>query len=221
MLRRLLFVLVAAVTVLAVSVRKEIPSAIRSVESIFRPVLHKEIVNRYSGIYKEDPIFVTALIKVESKFLSKAKSPRGAVGLMQIMPNTGREIAQELKLRGFQESNLEDPETNIRFGFHHISKLRKEFGDDDATVLAAYNAGGKNVKDWLKARGGKRLEIVDIEFPETRNFAEDVLSTYRWLKRFQKWRKKIMNLGSEGLETERQSLLQSDRPAAQGPFKSR
>lgn len=64
--------------------------------AIFRPVFHKEIINYYSQQYKLDPLFVTAIIKEESKFLHKARSHRGAVGLMQLMPSTARELAREL-----------------------------------------------------------------------------------------------------------------------------
>ena len=156
---------------------------IRAIESLVRPVIHKELVNRYAGIYKEDPLFVTALIKVESNFIRKAKSSRGAVGLMQIMPMTGSEIAAELKVPGYGPGDLERPEVNIRFGFHYLSKLRKEFGEDDVAVLAAYNAGPKNAREWISQSRSVRLAFSGIPFPETRRFAEDVLSTYGWLKR--------------------------------------
>src|SRR5438874_1715718 len=54
----------------------------------FRPVVHKNIINRYSGEYKTDPLWVMAIIKVESGFSVRALSPRGAVGLMQVLPST-------------------------------------------------------------------------------------------------------------------------------------
>lgn len=167
-------------------------SIVRAFESVARPVFHKEIINRYCGIYKEDPLFVTAIIKVESNFSRKAKSHRGAVGLMQIMPATAQDIAQELKVKDFKIAQLEEPEMNIRFGFHHLSKLRKEFGEDDLAVLAAYNAGAKNVKSWLKSSGSAVLSAADIEFMETRNFVEDVQFTYRWLKIFQGWKRRFV-----------------------------
>lgn len=193
MFRRLIFALILTVIVLGAALKwGNIPAGIRAVETLLNPVFHKEIINRYAGIYKEDPLFVTAVIKVESNFLKGAKSPRGAMGLMQIMPNTAKEIARELKIKNFEETQLENPEINIRFGFHYLSKLRKEFGDDDVTVLGAYNAGRKNVRDWLKQSKKSSLTIEEIEFAETRNFVKEVLVTYRWLKRFQKWRSRIL-----------------------------
>ena len=164
---------------------------IRAIEYVLKPVFHKEIINRYAGEYKEDPLFVTSLIKVESNFLRRAKSRKGALGLMQIMPKTAQETAKELQVKSY---DLKDPETNIRFGIHHLSKLKREFGNDPVTILGAYNAGSKNVREWLKEKNKRNLEIQDIEFLETRNFVENVLSTYEWLKRIQKWRNRIIRL---------------------------
>ena len=171
-----------------------IASTLQSVESIIRPVFHKDTINYYAGIYKDDPLFIAAIIKVESNFFWRAKSPRGALGLMQVMPATGKEIASELKIRNFEPESLHHPRLNIQFGTHYISKLRKEFGDQDITVLAAYNGGKKNVKDWLDSKQKTSLDSTDILFPETKNFVTQVLRTYHWLKKIQKWRNKILNV---------------------------
>ncbi len=169
----------------------DLSGVVRTLESLARPAVHKEIINRYCGMYKEDPFFVMSIIKVESNFLRGAKSRRGAVGLMQLMPATAQEIAQELHMSGYKPALLETPEVNIQFGIYYVAKLRRELGDDDMTVLAAYNAGKKNVQDWLKASRKKTLAISDIEFVETKNFTEDVLSNYLWLKQWLKLKQKI------------------------------
>ncbi len=168
-----------------------LPAKIRAIESILNPVFHKEIINHYADYYHEDPLLVVALIKVESKFFKRAKSARGAVGLMQMMPSTAHEISRELRVKDFELRDLEDPETNIRFGTYHLYKLRRDFGNHNITVLSAYNAGSKNVRDWLRGNRERTLEIEEIEFYETRKFTRDVLTTYRWLKRIQGLRKKI------------------------------
>jgi soluble lytic murein transglycosylase len=170
---------------------RDFPSQIQFVESLIRPVFQKQAINDYAGIYKEDPLLVMALIKVESNFYWRARSPRGAIGLMQIMPNTGKEIASELKINPFHPDDLEDPKLNIRFGFHYLSKLRKELGEDDPTVLAAYNAGIQNVKRWKGEN--KYLKLEDIEFPETKKFVQDVLKTHHWLKKIQKLRHQVVS----------------------------
>jgi len=193
MIRRIaLLAIIAALAIFAAPKILDIPAGIRHVESILFPVLHKDIINRYAGIYKEDPLFVISLIKVESNFFRKAKSARGAMGLMQIMPGTAKEIARELKMQDFDVKSLENPDINIHIGFHYIAKLRKEFGDD-ITVLGAYNAGGKNVREWLKNSGRKTLAVENIEFNETKKFAQDVLFTYRWLKKIQKARNRLLS----------------------------
>ncbi|MBI2118411.1 MAG: lytic transglycosylase domain-containing protein [Elusimicrobia bacterium] len=168
----------------------DIPGRIKLVESLLHPVFHKEIINHYAIYYQEDPLFVTALIKAESNFFKKAKSQRGARGLMQIMPNTAREIAEELRIKDFKLEQLENPETNIHFGCYHLSKLRKEFGRDSINVLAAYNAGSKTAKKWLRNNRTRTLDLEDIEFYETKKFTQNVLKTYQWLKKFQRWRSK-------------------------------
>ena len=164
---------------------------LRFLESLGRPVFHQETVVRYAEMYDEDPLLVLSIIKVESNFLSKARSTRGAVGLMQIMPTTAMEIAEELKMADFKLKDLEDPDHNIRFGSFYLSKLRKEFGTDDVALLSAYNAGRKNAKKWLAKSQKGKLALNNIEFAETRSFVSQVLNTYRWLKTFRSWRKKI------------------------------
>lgn len=150
--------------------------------SLARPALHKDVINRYAAEYKIDPLFIMALVKVESRFSRHARSHRGAVGLMQLMPETGMEMAQRAGLTITPE-DLATPEVNIHLGVHYLSVLRAEFGDDTVSVLAAYNAGPTNVRAWRK---GAPLAPHDIPFPETRTFVRRVTVTHTWLKRFQK-----------------------------------
>ena len=123
-----------------------------------------------------------ALIKVESSFMGDARSPRGAVGLMQLMPETGMEMARRAGLQVSLE-DLSTPEVNIHLGFQYLSVLRQEFKDDATAILAAYNAGPTNVRSWRK---GDRLQLSEIPFPETQQFVRRVMSAYVWLRRFQK-----------------------------------
>ena len=74
---------------------------------------------------------------------------------MQVMPATAKQIARELKIKKFNIKSLEDPDINIRFGIYYVAKLRREYGDHDTTVLAAYNAGRGTVRRWLKPTGRK------------------------------------------------------------------
>ncbi len=154
-----------------------VPVGIQAVELMLNPIIQRDIVERHARRFGEDPLFVTAVMKVESNFVKSAKSPRGAVGLMQVMPSTAEEMAEELGLKEYSTADLEAPETNILVGTYYLSKLRKEYDSDDIQVLAAYNAGGKNVREWMKKRNKKTLDAKDIEFAETRK-----LGIYRQIK---------------------------------------
>ncbi|MBK6880339.1 MAG: lytic transglycosylase domain-containing protein [Elusimicrobia bacterium] len=144
------------------------------------PLFHADHVDHYAKERGFDPLFIMALVRVESSFARSARSPRGAVGLMQIMPETGYDMARRLGLAP-DKMDLEDPETNIRLGVYYLSVLRNEFGDDRVALLAAYNAGPKNAREWLKSGP---LTVEKIPFPETRALIERVNRTeerLRWV----------------------------------------
>lgn len=152
--------------------------------TLARPLLHKDVINRYAAEYKFDPLLIMALVKVESGFLRRARSHRGAVGLMQLMPDTAAEMASKLGTT-VTPGELETPEVNIHLGVHYLSLLRAEFQADTVAVLAAYNGGPSNVREWKGTSGGT-LRQQDIPFPETRGFVDKVLSSHRRLKRLQR-----------------------------------
>lgn len=136
----------------------------------YYPLKYKEAVFRYAYENGLNPFLVTAIIKVESNFQSNAVSPRGAIGLMQLMPQTGRWIAAE-QGETFSRNLLFDPEINIRYGTWYLVFLNREFGNT-TLALAAYNAGRGNVKKWLLNRtwSGKTADLDQIPFAETRQF---------------------------------------------------
>lgn len=99
------------------------------------------------------PEWLRSLIRQESSFRADAKSPAGALGLMQILPATGAEIARDLKIKDFQASeSLLMPEINIRIGSTYLSRLIKSFGGNVPLALAAYNAGPGRMRRWIGAR---------------------------------------------------------------------
>lgn len=149
------------------------------------PLHFEEIIFKYSEIYDLDPYLVAAIIKVESKFLPGAISAKGARGLMQIMPETGRWAAEQMGLEEFSPGDLFDPETNIKIGTWYLNQLRREFNNDIDLVLAAYNGGRGNVRKWMQKKqldfGAKNIE--NIPFEETKQFVIRVKKTYRNYKR--------------------------------------
>ncbi len=152
----------------------------------FRPVLHKPLINKYAGIFKIDPLWVMAIIKVESSFQPKAQSSRGALGLMQILPSTAREIAPEIGVEFQNDADLTDPDINLHLGVYYLTKLQQTFPEDDVAVLSAYNAGPGATSQWRE--GKPALEIRDIPYPETRKFVRRVERTYGFFKLMQGWK---------------------------------
>jgi soluble lytic murein transglycosylase len=151
-----------------------------------RPALYKPQINKYAGEYKFDPLWVMAIIRVESRFARSAQSTRGAMGLMQLLPSTARDIAPEIGLTHFKDEDLIDPDINIHLGFHYLAKLQHMFPDDEVAVLAAYNAGPRITQQWRK--GNPTLDPGAIPYPETRHFVHQVQSTYQRLKWLQRWK---------------------------------
>ena len=121
-----------------------------------------------------NPSLVAAIIYAESGFNKNAKSQKGAVGLMQIMPQTAQWIATDIGVENF---DLQDPQTNISFGCFYLQYLFSKF-DTEIEVLCAYNAGESNVREW-KTAGGEITE-KNIPFPETKSYVKKVLEAKKY-----------------------------------------
>ena len=106
------------------------------------------------------------MIEAESKFNSDARSPAGAIGLMQLTPSTAKGIAQYTGGSRFRVSDLTNPDINIRYGAWYLGHLMAKY-KDERLALAAYNAGQENVDSWQRAH-------VGIQFEETRDYVAKV-----------------------------------------------
>lgn len=130
-----------------------------------------------------EPALVLAIIKQESAFDAKIRSPAGAMGLMQLMPSTARPLAKELGIKKLQEKKLvSDPGFNVRLGRLYLDKLISRFNGSYIMAVAAYNAGPSRVRDWVILYGDPRLPETDaidwienIPFNETRNYVQRVM----------------------------------------------
>jgi len=100
--------------------------------------------------HEMDPLFVLALIKTESTYYNWSKSFVGALGLMQIRPETGEELAGELNLKWNGEETLLDPFLNVRMGVYYLSRLNKRYKNDRDVSLAAYNVGPRRLDTGLR-----------------------------------------------------------------------
>lgn len=132
------------------------------------------------------PYLVAAVVRVESGFDPQATSGQGARGLMQVLPETGRWAGGQLGLRDFNPDQLYDPKVNIALGSWYLASLQRDFQGNLVAALAAYNAGRKNVEEWIRAGtwDGAIEGLGRVPFAETRDFVRRVRSserTYRML----------------------------------------
>jgi soluble lytic murein transglycosylase len=132
------------------------------------PLEYEHIVRGHAEQYELDPALLAAVIYRESEFDADARSSSGAIGLMQLLPETAEGIAQLTGGNRFVVDDLYDPEINVRYGSFYLRRLLRKY-DDERLALAAYNAGQANVDEWI-AEGRE-----EIPFPETREFVENVL----------------------------------------------
>jgi soluble lytic murein transglycosylase len=143
-------------------------------ERLWHPLHYEDIVLGHARNYRLDPALLAAVIYQESKFHSDARSDRGAVGLMQLLPATAKGIAARTGGTTFRVDDLYDPEINVRYGAWYLRHLLDKYGSE-RLALAAYNAGQANVDRW-------RARRIPIQFEETRDFVERVehlKDTYR------------------------------------------
>jgi soluble lytic murein transglycosylase len=137
-------------------------------------------IYEYSDSFNVDPILIKAIMKKESNLNVNAISSKGAVGLMQLMPKTAREVSEQLKVPNLSIGSLKKPKTNIMFGVYYVSKLLNHYNNSLILALSAYNAGIGNVDKWYKQKTD--LKIKDIPFEETKNYVKSIIFTYEVYK---------------------------------------
>lgn len=126
-----------------------------------------------------DPYLVAAVMREESAFDPMALSPAGAMGLMQIMPETGKYLAKKYKKRPFHKDHLFDPDTSIRLGGLYLGQLKRRFKGDIVYTIASYNAGPTAVARWVKKNRMEKDEFIEtIPYNETRAYTKRVLRSY-------------------------------------------
>jgi soluble lytic murein transglycosylase len=133
-----------------------------------------------------DPYLVASLIRQESEFNPVAVSRANAVGLMQLLPKTGKLVAHQENLRRYNPSELYTPTTNLQLGTRYFRGMVDKFGGSSEYALAAYNAGSDRVEEWL-GQGKYRDEpefVESIPFTETREYVQAIVrnaSVYKQL----------------------------------------
>ena len=142
------------------------------------PVLQKDRIIKHSKEQAIKPAYTMAVIRRESAFATDARSRVGALGLMQIMPATGKVIAQKLKVKFNSKNQLLNPDTNVAFGTKYLNMMLQKFYKQPALASAAYNAGGHRVKAWLPDNKEMQADrwIETIPFKETREYVSSILA---------------------------------------------
>jgi soluble lytic murein transglycosylase len=138
-------------------------------ERLRYPLAYDHIVVGHAANYDLDPALLAAVIYRESRFDAGARSSSGAIGLMQLLPDTAKGIALHTGGSRFRVADLYDPEINVRYGAFYLRRLLTKYGDE-RLALAAYNAGQANVDEW-------RAQGKGIVFTETREYVDSVMKT--------------------------------------------
>ena len=164
----------------------DIPDMPRSYWEALFPKAYWNDLKRFAATNGLDPYLVASLIRQESEFNPNAVSRANAVGLMQLLPKTGRTVARQEKLKRYNASQLYTPAVNLQLGTRYFRGMVDKFGGSFEYALAAYNAGSDRVEEWL-GQGQYRdpQEFVEsIPFTETREYVQAILrnaSVYKQL----------------------------------------
>jgi soluble lytic murein transglycosylase len=164
------------VAAVVVGVILAMPLARRAVNDLGLPLHYQDVIRQQAAQKRLDPALVAAVIYAETKFDART-SPAGALGLMQIEPQTARFLAHRSGAKTFTTADLATPQVNIAYGTYYLRYLLNEYRGNKVLALAAYNGGEANVDRWLaeaRARGAG-FDIGDIPFPETRDYVQRVL----------------------------------------------
>lgn len=153
---------------------------------LFYPQTYNEIVSTYSEKYNVDKNLIFAIIKAESNFDENAISNKDAIGLMQIMEETAKDIAIKNSIQ-LDEKNIKQEllkvDNNINIGTKYINTLLERY-DNTELALAAYNAGIGNVDNWIEKGIIKKdgSDIENIPYKETNNYVRKILRDYKIYK---------------------------------------
>lgn len=142
-----------------------------------REKTHDRAITQAAQEFELSKALVLAVIRAESDFQQDALSPVGAVGLMQLMPETFIFLTEEKLCENLDPDSIWDPEINIRYGTYYLSYLLSRFSHL-STALAAYNAGEGNVERWLQEQRATDQLLTEIPFAQTKQYVARVLKFY-------------------------------------------
>ena len=142
------------------------------------PLQFQEQILNYSKREDINPAWTYGVIRRESAFIQDARSPKGALGLMQLMPATAKYISRSLPKKYHGKAKLTQADINLSLGTRYLRKMLKRFGGQTVLATAAYNAGESRIMRWLPTEATLDAErwIENIPFRETREYVTSVLA---------------------------------------------
>jgi len=146
--------------------------------SLRYPLPYPVTFQRYAEDANISPTWAYGVARSESLFMRDVRSSAGAIGLMQLMPATGKKVAKEIRLAYSGLNTLTNPDSNIRLGTRYLGQMAERYGGNRVLATAAYNAGPHRVDAWLPESGDidARAWIENIPFNETRDYVRRVLA---------------------------------------------
>ncbi|MDP3560880.1 MAG: transglycosylase SLT domain-containing protein [Legionellaceae bacterium] len=144
------------------------------------PLVYQEIIHKFSSFYQISRPLIYAIIRQESTFFEDIVSSAGANGLMQIMPRTAKIVTKEARINYSNSSELFNSEKNINIGTAYLRQLAREFHSHPVLMAAAYNAGPRQVRYWLRNHQPKEIDvwIETLPWQETRNYLKNIIAFY-------------------------------------------
>lgn len=142
------------------------------------PLPYKDFFQKSSSQASIAPTWAYGVARSESMFMRDVRSHTGAIGLMQLMPATGRKVAKAIQMHYTGLATLTNPESNIRLGTTYLGQMAERYNGNQVLATAAYNAGPHRVDRWLPENGtvDARIWIENIPFNETRKYVKRVLA---------------------------------------------
>lgn len=187
-------------TIALLSLRAGIPNrAVRFAEQVWKPMpadylielAPRELVEMlYPAPFRDsllqnanaavDPRFVLSIARQESRFQAEAKSVAAARGMMQFIASTANDIAAQLKLQKFQQDDLYNPDTSLRFGTQYLANLFQQFPNQPQAVAGSYNGGADNLARWISRSRASEADryVPEIGFSQTKDYVYKVLTNY-------------------------------------------
>lgn len=144
------------------------------------PLTYQEQIQKLANQYQVSPALIYATVRQESTFMENIKSEAGAYGLMQILPSTAKHIARHAKIPYSEPKDLFYPEKNLHIGVAYLHTLHQQFKAHPVLMMAAYNAGPKQVRRWVNDHSPRDIDIwiETLPWQETRDYLKNVISFY-------------------------------------------